>query len=208
MLGQHQGANVLIPESSKGNTLIEMMIAIVILCILLVLTARSYGVWIANSRIRTAAETLAAGLSAARNEAIKRNRSVGFYLVTDLSSDCGVSGSGTSWVASIDDPTRKCDVAIAAEIEPRIVAKKSAAEGTAKVTISALDASGSAAGSIIFNGVGRVLLSGQSPIAQIDIASSVLASDQTREMRIVLTTGGMIRMCDPSIRDITDTRIC
>ena len=208
MLGQHQGTNVLIPESSKGNTLIEMMIAIVILCILLVLTARSYGVWIANSRIRTAAETLAAGLSAARNEAIKRNRSVGFYLVTDLSSDCGVSGSGTSWVASIDDPTRKCDVAIAAEIEPRIVAKKSAAEGTAKVTISALDASGSAAGSIIFNGVGRVLLSGQSPIAQIDIASSVLASDQTREMRIVLTTGGMIRMCDPSISDTTDTRIC
>ena len=199
---------MLIPESSKGNTLIEMMIAIVILCILLVLTARSYGVWIANSRIRTAAETLAAGLSAARNEAIKRNRSVGFYLVTDLSSACGVSGSGTSWVASIDDPTRKCDVAVAAAIEPFIVAKKSAAEGTDKVTVSAVDANGSAAGSIIFNGVGRVLLSGQSPIAQIDIASSALASDQAREMRIVLTTGGMIRMCDPSIRDITDTRIC
>ena len=199
---------MLIPESSKGNTLIEMMIAIVILCILLVLTARSYGVWIANSRIRTAAETLAAGLSAARNEAIKRNRSVGFYLVTDLSSACGVAGSGTSWVASIDDPTRKCDVAVAAAIEPFIVAKKSAAEGTDKVTVSAVDANGSAAGSIIFNGVGRVLLSGQSPIAQIDIASSALASDQAREMRIVLTTGGMIRMCDPSISDTKDTRIC
>ena len=199
---------MLIPESSKGNTLIEMMIAIVILCILLVLTARSYGVWIANSRIRTAAETLATGLSAARNEAIKRNRSVGFYLVTDLSSACGVAGSGTSWVASIDDPTRKCDVAVAAAIEPFIVAKKSAAEGTDKVTVSAVDANGSAAGSIIFNGVGRVLLSGQSPIAQIDIASSALASDQAREMRIVLTTGGMIRMCDPSISDTKDTRIC
>ena len=208
MLGQHQGADVLIPESSKGNTLIEMMIAIVILCILLVLTARSYGVWIANSRIRTAAETLAAGLSAARNEAIKRNRSVGFYLVTDLSSDCTVSGSGTSWVASIDDPTRKCDVAVAAALAPFIVAKKSAAEGTDKVSISALDASGAAASTIIFNGVGRVLLTGSSPIAQIDIASSVLASDQAREMRIVLTTGGMIRMCDPSISNATDTRIC
>ena len=208
MLGQHQGTNVLIPESSKGNTLIEMMIAIVILCILLVLTVRSYGVWIANSRIRTAAETLAAGLSAARNEAIKRNRSVGFYLVTDLSSACGVSGTGTSWVASIDDPTKKCDVAVAAAVEPRIVAKKSAAEGTDRVTISALDASGAATSTIIFNGVGRVLLTGSSPIAQIDIASSVLTSDQAREMRIVLTTGGMIRMCDPSISDTTDTRIC
>jgi type IV fimbrial biogenesis protein FimT len=199
---------VLIPESSKGNTLIEMMIAIVILCILLVLTARSYGVWIANSRIRTAAETLAAGLSAARNEAIKRNRSVGFYLVTDLSSGCTVSESGTSWVASIDDPTKKCDAAVAAALAPFIVAKKSAAEGADRVTISALDASGSAASTIIFNGVGRVLLTGPSPIAQIDIASAVLASDQAREMRIVLTTGGMIRMCDPSISNATDTRIC
>ena len=208
MLGQHQGTNVLIPESSKGNTLIEMMIAIVILCILLVLSARSYGVWIANSRIRTAAETLAAGLSAARNEAIKRNRPVGFYLVTDLSSDCTVSASGASWVASIDDPTKKCDVAVAAALVPFIVAKKSAAEGADRVTISALGASGSAASSIVFNGVGRVLLTGPSPIAQIDIASSVLASDQAREMRIVLTTGGMIRMCDPSISNATDTRIC
>lgn len=196
------------PRSTKGNTLIEMMIAIVILCILLVLTARSYGVWIANSRIRTAAETLAAGLSAARNEAIKRNRPVGFRLVTDLSSACGASGSGTSWVASIDDPTRKCDVAVAAAIEPFIVAKKAAAEGADRVTVSALDATGAAASAIVFNGVGRVLLSGQPPIAQIDIASSVLSADQAREMRIVLTTGGMIRMCDPSINDTTDTRIC
>lgn len=199
---------MLMPRSTKGNTLIEMMIAVVILCILLMLAARSYSVWIANSRIRTAAETLAAGLSTARNEAIKRNRPVAFRLVTDLSSACGASGSGTSWVASIDDPTNKCDVAVAEAREPFIVAKKSAAEGADRVTINALDASGSAASTIVFNGVGRVLLTGQAPIAQIDIASSVLASDQAREMRIVLTTGGMIRMCDPSISDTTDTRIC
>ena len=194
--------------SAKGNTLIEMMIAIVILSILLMFAARSYGAWIANSRIRTAAETLAAGLSVARNEAIKRNRTVAFHLVTDLSSACGASGSGTSWVASIEDPTSKCDVAVAAAHEPFIVAKKSAADGTDRVTISALDASGAAASAIVFNGVGRVLLTGQLPIAQIDIASSVLTGDQAREMRIVLTTGGMIRMCDPSISDTTDSRIC
>ena len=193
---------------AKGHTLIEMMIAIVILSILLVLAARSYGVWIANSRIRTAAETLAEGLSAARNEAIKRNRQVGFRLMTDLSSGCSASDSGTSWVASVDDPTSKCDVAISDALAPFIVAKKSAAEGTAKVTIDALDSSGSSANTIIFNGVGRVLLTDQTPIARIDIASSALSDEQTRKLRIVLTTGGMIRMCDPRISDITDTRIC
>ena len=196
------------PKSSMGHTLIEMMIAIVIFSILLALVARSYGVWIANSQIRTAAETLTEGLSAARNEAIKRNHQVGFRLVTDLSLGCGVSASGTSWVASVDDPTSKCDVAVSDAHEPFIVAKKSAAEGTAKVTIEALDSSGASANTIIFNGVGRVLLTDQAPIARIDIASSALPDDQVRKLRIVLTTGGMIRMCDPRISDPTDTRIC
>ena len=58
---------------SKGFTLIEMLIVLVIVGVLLGLAAQNYRVWIANSQIRTAAETLAEGLSAARNEAIKRN---------------------------------------------------------------------------------------------------------------------------------------
>ena len=195
-------------RSTKGFTLVEMMIAMVVMAILLALAARSYSVWIANSQIRTAAETLAEGLSAARNEAIKRNHQVGFRLMTDLSSGCSASESGTCWVASVGDPSSKCDVAISDALEPRIVAKKSAAEGTAKVTIEALDSSGSSANTIIFNGVGRVMLTGQTPIARIDIASSVLPDAQVRKLRIVLSTGGMIRMCDPRISDTTDTRIC
>ena len=195
-------------RSAKGFTLVEMMIAMVVMAILLALAARSYSVWIANSQIRTAAETLAEGLSAARNEAIKRNHQVGFRLMTDLSSGCSASESGTCWVASVGDPSSKCDVAISDALAPFIVAKKSAAEGTAKVTIEALDSSGSSANTIIFNGVGRVMLTGQTPIARIDIASSVLPDAQVRKLRNVLSTGGMIRMCDPRISDPTDTRIC
>ena len=196
-------------RSTKGFTLVEMMIAMVVMAILLALAARSYSVWIANSQIRTAAETLAEGLSAARNEAIKRNHQVGFRLMTDLSSGCSASESGTCWVASVGDPSSKCDVAISDALAPFIVAKKSAAEGTAKVTITALDSSGKIkANTIIFNGVGRVLLTDQTPIARIDIASSALPDAQARKLRIVLTTGGMIRMCDPRISDPTDTRIC
>lgn len=208
MLDYHQGAGMLRRASAQGFTLIEMMIAIVVFSILLALAARSYSVWIANSQIRTAAETLAEGLSAARNEAIKRNHQVGFRLMTDLSSGCSASESGTSWVASVDDPSSKCNVAISDALEPFIVAKKSAAEGTAKVTIEALDSSGSSANTIIFNGVGRVLLTGQTPIARIDITSSALPDAQVRKLRIVLSTGGMIRTCDPRISDTTDTRIC
>lgn len=192
---------MLTPESSKGHTLVEIMIAMVILGILLALAAQNYGVWIANSRIRTATETLVEGLSAARNEAIKRNRPIGFRLMTNLSSSCTASPSGTSWVASLDDPKHKCDVDISDTDAPFIVAKKSAGEGTATVTIEA-DAS-----TVIFNGLGRVVLVGAS-IAQIDIASSAVSAAQSRPLRITLTSGGMVRMCDPSISDPKDTRKC
>lgn len=189
----------------QGFTLVEMMVAIVIMGILLALAANSYGVWIANSRIRTAAETLVEGLSAARNEAIKRNRQVAFRLVSDLSATCSVSAAGTSWVASVDDPSNKCNVAISDAVAPFIIAKKSAAEGTRAVTISAIDAAEAAASTVIFNGVGRVLLTGQTPIVQIDVDSGAVDGEQSRDLRIMLTSGGMIRMCDPKA---TDTRKC
>jgi hypothetical protein len=53
------------------------------------------------------------------------------------------------------------------------------------------------------------VLSGSTPMALIDIDSSAVSADQTRELRIILTLGGMIRMCDPDpkIPD-TDTRKC
>ena len=195
--------------SAQGFTLVEMIIAMVVMAILLALAARSYSVWMANSQIRTAADTLAEGLSVARNEAIKRNQQVGFWLMSNLSSGCRVSDTGTSWVASLDNPSSKCNVAISDTLEPFIVAKKSAAEGTSRVTIKALDSSGKQkANTIIFNGVGRVLLTDQTPIARIDIASSVLPDEQVRVLRIVLSTGGMIRTCDPSITTSGDTRKC
>lgn len=195
--------------SAKGHTLVEMMVAMVVLAILLALAARSYGVWIINSQIRTAAETLAEGLSVARNEAIKRNRQVTFRLVTDLSVSCAASESGTSWVASVDDPTNKCATNISETLAPYIFAKKSAAEGTARVTIAGKDTSDKGAHTIAFSAVGRVLPSDSNqPMAKIDIDSSTIPFDQTRELRITVSTGGMIRMCDPSITTSGDTRKC
>lgn len=200
------------PASHKGFTLIELAVTTAILGILLTYAVQSYRVWIANARVRTAAETLTEGLSAARNEAIKRNRPVAFRLVTDLSSTCAASSSGTSWVASLNDPANNCDEDISDTVAPFIVAKKSGAEGTGNVTISALSAPvggvAVAANTVIFNGVGRVVLTGNTPIAQIDIDSSALSAAESRELRIVLTTGGMVKMCDPSITSVTDTRTC
>ena len=205
---------------ARGFTLIEMVVVVAILGILVGLGASSYSAWIANSRIRTAAETLASGLSAARNEAIKRNRLVRFHLVSDLGAGCTLSSSGTSWVASVNDPTitagEQCDIPISDTTAPFIVAKKSAAEQASEVTITALNGVGAPADTIVFNGLGRVMVTGNNPIARIDIDSSAIAAAQTRELRIELTTpgglpGGLIRICDPDpviTATIGDTRRC
>jgi type IV fimbrial biogenesis protein FimT len=175
---------------ARGFTLIEMVVVVAIVGILVGLGASSYSAWIANSRIRTAAETLASGLSAARNEAIKRNRLVRFHLVSDLGAGCTLSSSGTSWVASLNDPTtagEQCDIDISDTTAPFIVAKKSAAEQASEVTITALNGGGAPADTIVFNGLGRVMVTGNNPIARIDIDSSAIAAAQTRELRIELT---------------------
>jgi type IV fimbrial biogenesis protein FimT len=204
---------------ARGFTLIEMVVVVAIVGILVGLGASSYSAWIANSRIRTAAETLASGLSAARNEAIKRNRLVRFHLVSDLGAGCTLSSSGTSWVASVNDPTitagEQCDIPISDTTAPFIVAKKSAAEQASEVTITALNGVGAPADTIVFNGLGRVA-SRNTAIARIDIDSSAIAAAQTRELRIELTTpgglpGGLIRICDPDpviTATIGDTRRC
>jgi type IV fimbrial biogenesis protein FimT len=199
---------------ARGFTLIEMVVVVAILGILVGLGANSYTAWVANSRIRTAAETLASGLSAARNEAIKRNRLVRFHLVSDLGAGCTLSSSGTSWVASVNDPTvtagEQCDIPISDTTPPFIVAKKSAAEQASLVTIAALNGGGAPADTIVFNGLGRVA-SRNTAIAQIAVDSSAVVAAETRELRIELTDGGLIRICDPDpviTARIGDTRRC
>jgi type IV fimbrial biogenesis protein FimT len=199
---------------ARGFTLIEIVVVVAIVGILVGLGASSYSAWIANSRIRTAAETLASGLSAARNEAIKRNRLVRFHLVSDLGAGCTLSSSGTSWVASVNDPTitagEQCDIPISDTTPPFIVAKKSAAEQASLVTIAALNGGGAPADTIVFNGLGRVA-SRNTAIAQIAVDSSAVVAAETRELRIELTDGGLIRICDPDpviTARIGDTRRC
>src|SRR5260221_386939 len=55
-----------------------------------------------------AAESLVAGLQAARNEAVNRNASVRFQLVTTLTNLCALDDNGPHWMISRNVPTGKC----------------------------------------------------------------------------------------------------
>ena len=90
-------------RQQRGFTVIEVIIAVTIAGLLLAAALPSAGTWIRNTKIRTAAESISNGLHHARNESVRRNQPVGFYLVSDaagatqLSDTCALSATSSGW---------------------------------------------------------------------------------------------------------------
>lgn len=182
-----------------GFSIVELMIAIVVLAMLLVIGGPSFSQWLHNIRIRNMADGLQNGLQLARAEAVRRNATVRFQLTNGLTNSCALSTSGSNWVVSMDSAVGACastnmaDDAVPAA--PRMIQSRPVADGTSGVVVAA-DAS-----SVVFNGLGRV-----TPTPGADIAINVsnpaggdCAADSgpMRCLRLVVGAAGQIRMCDP-----------
>ncbi len=193
----------------SGVSLIEVAITLVILALLIALGAPSFQTWLLNTQIRNSAEAMTTGLQLARGEAVKRNQAVRFTLVSPdnpaiLDDTCVVSAEGTSWVVSLDDPTSKCAADPSSSVVPRIVAKKAGGEGGAAATVEGTDASGNASSSVTFTGFG--LTNGAAnALARINVTSPTTG---TRSLRLQISSGGAVRLCDPVVTDTTDPRKC
>ena len=97
----------------RGFTILEVMIAVTIAAFILMSTAPSISSWMRNTRIRTAAESISNGLMQARNEAVRRNQPVSFFLVSDsdavsMSDACALSDTSSGWVVAMASPAGKC----------------------------------------------------------------------------------------------------
>lgn len=170
----------------RGFGIIEFMITIVIIALLLVLGAPSFVEWLQNSQIRTHAEATLAGLQHARLEAVRRNRAVEFLLTSTSPEPANTnlltpSNNGPHWVVRLFQGSG--NYAVDDFIEGR-----SSAEGSVNVTINATRSS------IVFNGMGRLTGGGA---VTIDIGSTSAAA--TRPLRITVSAGGQVRMCDPAL---------
>ena len=176
----------------RGVTLIEIAIGLVIIATTLMFGLPSMADWIHNLQIRNAAEAVQNGLQTARGEAVRRNANVEFVL-----SNPGVAG-GTGWTVRV--------VRTGATVQ-----MKPNGEGSASATLAVLPAG---ATTVTFNGLGRTPTSpannddGTPFLTQIDVDSSVMSAADSRELRIVIGSGGQIRMCDPSVSEPTDPRSC
>ena len=196
------------PQS--GMSLIEVVIGLAIMGILIALGLPNMATWLNNSQIRTAGETMLAGLTLARVEAVRRNTIVRFQLVSDFTAGCVITQSGINWIVSLDDTTGQCDQAPSDVAAPRVIQTRSGSEGTPRAVVSA-----ATAGTVHFNGLGRVTSpSGALNMTQLSITNPTggtcehVDGGNMRCLRIDISIGGEAKMCDPAVTDPTDPRRC
>ena len=170
----------------RGISLIEMMMALVILGLLIAAGVPMFTSWIQNTQIRTAGEAIMNGLQTARNEAIRTNRAVHLEFTT---------GTGYQ-VNPKADP----------EGSPAIRVR-SHEEGSENAVVTFSPADGTV---ITFTALGRIDTTnhnGSPVVTQIDIDNPSMPAAESRELRIVIPPGGAIRMCDPQV-PAGDPRAC
>lgn len=174
-----------------GVSLIEMMIAITIAALLMMLGVPSFNLWMQNTQTRTDAESILNGLQLARAEAVKRNTTARFVL-------CGAASS--SWEilaasAAAPQPTASlaCGAGSNAQTDEERVQERSAQEGSSNAQIQVTP---NGATTVTFNSIGRVAanLDASAAITRVDVSNP----NGDRPLRITVSTGGSLRMCDPS----------
>lgn len=186
-------------RTSRGFTLVELMVGITLLAMLLAIAGPSFSAWIQNTQVRTMAEAVQNGLHRARAEAVGRNSQVRFELMTTLDNTCAPSVSGRNWVVSMDGATASCASTnmadAAAPAAPRMIQTRPSGDGSPNAVVAASQSS------IAFNGFGRV-----TPVPAADIAIDITnpnggacaaGGGPMRCLRVVVTASGQVRMCDP-----------
>ena len=169
-----------------GMTIVEIMISLAVLGILLMVALPNFAAWLQNQQLRAATEASLNGLQIARAEAIRRNALVQL-----------VVGPGTGWTVS--------DAASGAVIQSKVHD-----EGTTNAAVAATPAGSTTVTFTALGGVGANT-DGSAAITQLDFTNPTGGTCQPtglmRCLRVVVTGGGSLKMCDPAVA-LPDARAC
>jgi type IV fimbrial biogenesis protein FimT len=176
-----------------GFTLVELMVTISLLAILLALAAPSFTTWIRNAQVRTVSDSLQNGIRLAQAEAIRRHRQVVFFLTNQATCNATTTADagGSSWVLrtlplTAGDPVETVQCGQLADM-------------TNVVAIAGATA-------LCFNSIGRQVANADPDVGgaacNLDASGTssfdVSASSADRPLRVLVTLGGGIRLCDPA----------
>ncbi len=169
----------------RGFTLVELMVAITVLAILFFLALPDFRTWIQNTRVRSVAEALQNGVRQAQAEAVRRNRTVVFFL-TNAEPGIGAAAAtnGVNWGMHT--------VPVLPDEDPEFLRGGAFSDVAPGVTIT-----GPAA--ICFNVAGQqatIVAQGcAAAVANYDV-NGPLGMTDLRRLSINVTLGGRTRMCD------------
>lgn len=184
---------------ARGMTLVELMVAITLLAILMLLAAPEFATWINNTRVRSVAESLQNGVRLAQAEAVRRNRTVAFFLTNAEPSVAAVpAANGGNWgirtvaVVGLD--------AVAEFVRGAAINEGSTGAAGSGVVI----ATNPAAPAICFNAAGQQVTLAAEGCTAAETRYTVSRPGADRNLQIIVSIGGRVRMCDPN-KVLSDT---
>jgi type IV fimbrial biogenesis protein FimT len=187
---------------SLGFTIIELMVTLSVLSIMLAFGVPEFSTLLANSRVRSSAESIKAGLRYAQIEALQRSANTELLLTTvapDVANANATSAvSAKNWLVRVrPDPLRG--------ITAPVFLKGSDDEGSSAATLQ--NQTGGI--SVVFQSNGRVMAgTAGGPVALVaPFVISITTPGTTRPLCVFASSTGSIKVCDPKLA-ASDPRSC
>lgn len=186
-------------QQAAGFTLIELLVTLVVLALLVTLAVPTFGTWVNNARVRSAAEALQNGLRVTQAEAAARGQQTVLVLTSDSPAwNSTPVANGRNWAAHAQPRANSAEaVATASATTHPFI------EGGTLASASGVSITGP--GLVCFNANGRITTTtavavpnaGSVTCASAPITYEVKhGTTVDRTYRILVSVGGRIRMCD------------
>ena len=175
---------------ARGFNMIEILTAITVLGIVIALGAPAMGEYLQNQQLRAAADAIQNGYQIARAEAIRRNKPVQMVL----------DAPGTGWTVS--------------EVGGGTIQSRSAQEGSSNASAETTPGGTNTVTFTALGGVNAKNGDGSDRLQNVEVRNTTggvcqhsSPSGTMRCLKIVVSGGGSIRMCDPAV-SAPDARAC
>ncbi len=192
------------PSLARGFSLIELMVTLAVMGILALLAAPAMSRYTENAKVHATAEMFYASVQQARTEAIRRNAPVELVLTTQSPTAANVETTGLD-VAGPNWMIRQAPASSSGShlfIEGKAGAEGGGRSGGTSVVIAA------SASSLAFNTLGALDAAAAVAVNFSSQGGTCAPSGDTRCLRVVVSTGGQARLCDPAVSAAADTRKC
>jgi type IV fimbrial biogenesis protein FimT len=199
------------PGSERGVTLVELMIGLGMVAFILMMGVPAFATYLQNQKLRDTATTTLSTVYFARAEAIRLNANVDFVM-TDTEPDVTNFAAATASTSGLNLLVRgNVYNPNTGQNEATMLDVKLSREGSGQSDASSSGVQvSSTTGRVTFTPLGGTTLAADETIQVTNPAGGDCrtAGGTMRCLNVVITRGGQIRLCDPAVTTVGDTRAC